>query len=430
MDHYIPYNYIQVGKQIWYKNPQDSPTDMPYLLSTVKSKDDVNKKCLLLNNESVQYSNTLPFYNDTNINIDDLSLADDINEIDILNNALNRYYSKIYFTNIGDILLYLNPYINKEQIFSDKILFLYNKKNFEMQYTIEVQPHLYKNIYNIIKKLKEGKINNQTILIQGEKCTGKTEIINQSVKYILNYLQNDNYNDNSNLNNNNSENILDKDDYYNALSYKKFQAINNDTISKKIIASNIILDAFGNAKTLNSDNSTRFIKYLKLKFNKSFTKITGSEFYAFLFDKNRVSNLEANKGNNFNIFYFLIKCGNNDLLRKLFLYSDNITSYNYLNSKNNTNIDNSSYTRNNFKEFKEALVILGFNNGEMFTLFKILSAIILLGNIEIIIDNNLKLIIKQKQIFLNICNLLNIDYNEFTSALINQENQWEIIIHF
>ena len=61
MDHYIPYNYIQVGKQIWYKNPQDSPTDMPYLLSTVKSKDDVNKKCLLLNNESVQYSNTCHF---------------------------------------------------------------------------------------------------------------------------------------------------------------------------------------------------------------------------------------------------------------------------------------------------------------------------------------------------------------------------------
>ena len=132
MDNFISYNYIQVGKQIWYKNPQDSPTDMPYLSSTVKSKDDVNKKCHLLNNESIQYSNTLPFYNDININIDDLSLADDINEMDILNNILNRYYSKIYFTNIGDILLYLNPYINKEQTFSDKILFLYNKKNFEM----------------------------------------------------------------------------------------------------------------------------------------------------------------------------------------------------------------------------------------------------------------------------------------------------------
>ena len=420
MDNFISYNYIQVGKQIWYKNPQDSPTDMPYLSSTVKSKDDVNKKCHLLNNESIQYSNTLPFYNDININIDDLSLADDINEMDILNNILNRYYSKIYFTNIGDILLYLNPYINKEQTFSDKILFLYNKKNFEMQNTIEVQPHLYKNIYNIIKKLKDGKVNNQTILIQGEGCTGKTEIINQSIKYILNYLENDN--DNNNLNNNNEKNNdNDKDDYYSIYNYKKFQAINNYTISKKIIASNIILDAFGNAKTLNSDNSTRFIKYLKLKFNKSFTKITGTEFDAFLFDKNRVSNLEANKGNNFNVFYYLIKCGNNDLLRKLFLFSDNITSYNYLNSKNATNINNSSYTKNNFKEFKEALIILGFNNGEMFTIFKILAAIILLGNIEIIIDNNLKLMIKQKQIFLNICNLLNIDYNEFTSALINQE---------
>ena len=102
--------------------------------------------------------------------------------MDILNNSLNRFISKIYFTNIGDILLFLNPYINKEQIYNEEILSLYNKKNFEMKNTIYIQPQLYKNIYNILKKFKEGKINKQTILVQGECCTGKTEIINQSIK--------------------------------------------------------------------------------------------------------------------------------------------------------------------------------------------------------------------------------------------------------
>ena len=171
---------------------------------------------------------------------------------------------------------------------------------------------------------------------------------------------------------------------------------------------------------MNNSNSTRFIKFIKLIFDPKVTKIKGGELYAFLFDKNRVSNLELNKGNNFNIFYYLIKCGNNELLNKLFLYSDTISYYNYLNS-NNSCLDNSTYTKSKFKELKEALIILGFNNGEMFTIFKILAAIILLGNVNIKIDYNFKLILNQDVTFLNICNLLNIDNNEFVLALINQE---------
>ena len=445
MDNSISYNYIQEGKEIWYKNPLDSPTDMPYLLAIVKSKDDLNKKCILANNESVLYSNTLPYYNDININIDDLSLLDDMNEMDILNNSLNRFISKIYFTNIGDILLFLNPYINKEQIYSDDIFALYNKKNFEVKNTIYIQPHLYKNIYNIIKRLKEGKFNRQTILVQGESCTGKTEIINQSIKYILSYIKYSNNPDDSNTkrdiktnfeNKTNKERDKDNDSFifnnkdsdtktndygYNTLfNFRKYSGDGDDIIAKKIISSRIILEALTNAKTINNENSSRAIEYIKLKFDKYLTKIIGMEISAFLFDKNRVSSLELNKGNNFNIFYYLIKSGNNDLLKKLFLDSDIITDYYYLNS-NNSSIDNSSYTKSKFKQLREAFIILGFNNGEMFTIFKIISAIILLGNVEIKIDDNYNLLIKENEVFLNICNLLNIDSNEFISALINQE---------
>ena len=150
MENSISYNYIQVGKEIWYKNKQDSPTDMPYLLSKVKSKNNSNQICILTNGESVQYSNTLPYFNNSNINVDDLSGLDEINEMDILNNLLNRFSSKIYFTNIGDILLFLNPYANKEQIYSEEILSLYNKKNFEVKNTLYIESHTYKNMYNII----------------------------------------------------------------------------------------------------------------------------------------------------------------------------------------------------------------------------------------------------------------------------------------
>ena len=460
MENSISYNYIQVGKEIWYKNKQDSPTDMPYLLSKVKSKNNSNQICILTNGESVQYSNTLPYFNNSNINVDDLSGLDEINEMDILNNLLNRFSSKIYFTNIGDILLFLNPYANKEQIYSEEILSLYNKKNFEVKNTLYIESHTYKNMYNIIKKLKHGKDNRQTVLIQGENCTGKSEIINQSIRYVLSYFRNknsskkkdgsnnsndynedyivfeNNFNDNNNENYNNygeeekiDENvyIFNSDDsrsneggFYSIFNYKINQGVYNSNIPKKIISSIIVLEAFGNAKTMNNNNSTRIIKYIKLKINQAFTKITGAEIFAFLFDKNRVTNIEANKGNNFNIFYYLVNCGNNDLLQKLFLFSDNISNYYYL-IRDNNKIDNSLYNKNKFKELKEALVTLGFNNGEMFSIFKIISAIILLGNTEIKFDDDLKLIINKKENFYNICNLLNIDSNEFISALINQE---------
>ena len=123
MDNLFSYNYIQIGEKIWYKNPLDSPTDMPYLLSKIKYKNDLNQICDLINGESVSYSNTLPYFNDLNINIDDLLSLDNINDMDILNNSLNRFNSKNYFTNIGNILLFFNPYINKEQIYNNKILF-------------------------------------------------------------------------------------------------------------------------------------------------------------------------------------------------------------------------------------------------------------------------------------------------------------------
>ena len=460
MENSISYNYIQVGKEIWYKNKQDSPTDMPYLLSKVKSKNNSNQICILTNGESVQYSNTLPYFNNSNINVDDLSGLDEINEMDILNNLLNRFSSKIYFTNIGDILLFLNPYANKEQIYSEEILSLYNKKNFEVKNTLYIESHTYKNMYNIIKKLKHGKDNRQTVLIQGENCTGKSEIINQSIRYVLSYFRNknsskkkdgsnnsndynedyivfeNNFNDNNNENYNNygeeekiDENvyIFNSDDsrsneggFYSIFNYKINQGVYNSNIPKKIISSIIVLEAFGNAKTMNNNNSTRIIKYIKLKINQAFTKITGAEIFAFLFDKNRVTNIEANKGNNFNIFYYLVNCGNNDLLQKLFLFSDNISNYYYL-IRDNNSIDNSLYNKNQFKVLKEALITLGFNNGEMFSIFKIISAIILLGNTEIKFDDDLKLIINKKENFYNICNLLNIDSNEFISALINQE---------
>ena len=68
------------------------------------------------------------------------------------------------------------------------------------------------------------------------------------------------------------------------------------------------------------------------------------------------------------------------------------------------------------------MIILSFANYEILTIFKILSSIILLGNIELNIAPDFKSSLNLNEILLKVCNLLNIDINEFVSALVNHEN--------
>ena len=65
---------------------------------------------------------------------------------------------------------------------------------------------------------------------------------------------------------------------------------------------------------------------------------------------------------------------------------------------------------------------VGFNNEEILTIFKILASIILLGNVELEHEKNFKSSLNKNKILLNVCDLLNIDINEFVSALVNQES--------
>ena len=205
-----------------------------------------------------------------------------------------------------------------------------------------------------------------------------------------------------------------EDGFY-SIDNNKYNLFN---IPNKILASLTILEAFGNAKTDINDNSTRSINYIKLRLNKKCNKILGMEVFPFLFDKNRVSNLDKYNGCNFNIFYYLLHCDDNDLLNKLFLSPQNINNYVYL-KRDNKLVDNEeqSYNEIKFNELKESLNTVGFNNDEILTIFKILSSIILLGNVELNNENNFKSSLNQNKILLNIYKLLNIDINKFVSAI-------------
>ena len=355
-----------------------------------------------------------------------------LNENNILNIIKNRFNNNIYFTNIKNNLIYINPFCNEEEIFGNDIKYLLKLNDNEIENGINIDSHLFKFINDSLSELKKNNSNKYTILLQGDSYSGKSKIINEAIKYIINMLKTNNE---CLTETNNAINIFENlqssrtnkqfgtmsfEDGFYSIDNNKYNLIN---IPKKILASLNILEAFGNAKNDINDNSTRSINYIKLRLNKKCNRILGMEILPFLFDKNRVSNLDKYNGYNFNIFYYLVNCDDTDLLNKLFLSEQNINNYIYLKKTNKIlDKDEISYNEIKFNELKESLNTVGFSNEEILTIFKILSSIILLGNVELNHENNIKLSLNQNKILLNVCNLLNIDINEFVSALVNQES--------
>ena len=192
----------------------------------------------------------------------------------ILNKVENKYNTndnkqKNIYSFLGyNILIAINPYGDM-----NKIKNLYYTKEIRKVYEDYFQnisnnspkAHIYYLIEDAYRKmLKTKKIQN--FIITGDSGSGKTE----SSKIILEYLT----------------------------------GSNNDEISKNIMDSNPLLEAFGNAKTVRNDNSSRFGKFIEINFSED-GKILDAEIKSYLLEKSRVVQVQEGE-QNFKIFYQLI----------------------------------------------------------------------------------------------------------------------------
>ena len=194
-----------------------------------------------LTDEITQYPSNI--YSDSASEVNDLISLIHLHQPEILNVLYKRYLNNIIYTNINHILLAVNPF--------KKITYLENQPCPE-------------NIAKTCLKIKR----NHTILINGESGAGKTE----TSKIILNYLTN-----------------KDNDD--------------ND-LCKKILATNIILESFGNSKTIRNHNSSRFGKFIQIFYNDDL--IVGSQIKTYLLETIRITH-HSNNERNFHIFYYLFE---------------------------------------------------------------------------------------------------------------------------
>uniref|UniRef100_A0A7N8WN81 Myosin Ic, paralog b n=1 Tax=Mastacembelus armatus TaxID=205130 RepID=A0A7N8WN81_9TELE len=266
-------------------------------------------------------------------------------EAAFIENLRKRFKENLIYTYIGSVLVSVNPYKDLE-IYTKNHMERYRGVNF-----YEVSPHIYAVADNSYRSMRTER-KDQCILISGESGAGKTE----ASKKILQYY---------------------------AITCPASEHV--QTIKDRLLQSNPVLEAFGNAKTLRNDNSSRFGKYMDIQFDFKGAPV-GGHIINYLLEKSRV--VHQNHGErNFHIFYQLIEGGEEDLLRRLGL-ERNPQQYQYLvklssrEKLGNCPKVSSINDRSDWKVVRKALHVIGFNEDEVEELLNIIASVLHLGNVQ------------------------------------------------
>ncbi|XP_031734563.1 myosin VIIAa isoform X1 [Anarrhichthys ocellatus] len=266
--------------------------------------------------------------------VEDMIRLGDLNEAGILRNLLIRYREKLIYTYTGSILVAVNPYQVLPIYTADQIRLYTNKKIGEMP------PHIFAIADNCYFNMQRNN-RDQCCIISGESGAGKTE----STKLILQFLA--------------------------AISGQ------HSWIEQQVLEANPILEAFGNAKTIRNDNSSRFGKYIDIHFNKR-GAIEGAKIEQYLLEKSRVCR-QAHDERNYHVFYCMLRGMTAEEKRKLGL--SKATDYTYLTMGKCIVCDG----RDDMKEYsniRSAMKVLMFTDKENWEITKLLAAILHMGNLR------------------------------------------------
>uniref|UniRef100_A0A803WGR0 Myosin VIIB n=1 Tax=Ficedula albicollis TaxID=59894 RepID=A0A803WGR0_FICAL len=306
--------------------------------------------------------------------VEDMIRLGDLHEAGMVHNLLIRHQEHKIYTYTGSILVAVNPYQLLPLYTVDQIRLYCNKR------IGELPPHVFAIADNCYFNMKRNK-RDQCCVISGESGAGKTE----STKLILQFLA--------------------------AVSGQ------HSWIEQQILEANPILEAFGNAKTIRNDNSSRFGKYIDIHFNKNGV-IEGARIEQFLLEKSRVCR-QAPEERNYHIFYCMLMGMNTE--QKKMLNLGTASEYTYLTMGNCMSCD----SRNDAKDYahiRSAMKILMFSDSEHWDISKLLAAILHLGNVEFqaaVYDNLDCSDVIDSPHFSIATKLLEVDYSELQNSLTN-----------
>lgn len=372
-------------------------------------------KRMYINKDDVQKMNP-PKFN----KVEDMAELTCLNEASVLHNLKDRYYSGLIYTYSGLFCVVVNPY-RRLPVYTDKVIELYKGKKRH-----EVPPHIFAITESAYRSMLQDR-EDQSILCTGESGAGKTENTKKVIQYLAyvasskprpantqtstpsssvnsipnliagehqptnghqveaaggDIAKNDNSIDSKlqkQVLNNNSIHIEDPPNNHQSNSNSKEGYdlyLHSGELEQQLLQANPILEAFGNAKTVKNDNSSRFGKFIRLNFDAS-GYIAGANIETYLLEKSRTIR-QAQDERSFHIFYQFLN-GASSEERQEFLLED-VRNYTFLTHGHVPvpGVDDSQ----EFKHTVKAMGIMGLNKEELSAIFRVVSAVMLFGNMK------------------------------------------------
>jgi myosin heavy subunit len=267
------------------------------------------------------------------------SKQSDLVMLDVMNEPLIMYSLKKRFeeehqiyTDVGTILISCNPY-KRLPLYTPTVLESYIKKG-----TRRMPPHVFNSADDAFRSLREWG-RSQSIVISGESGAGKTECTKQCLQYLA-----------------------------------EIAGSVSNNVEQKILQSNPVLEAFGNAKTVRNNNSSRFGKYVEIFFNNA-GEICGAQNTNYLLEKSRVV-LQNPGERNYHIFFQLLTGGDASTLREFRL--TNANDYHYLmGDKRVADVDDSA----EFDDLNKAFDELGVDAKQVNDVYRTVAGVLHIGNV-------------------------------------------------
>ncbi|XP_008218295.1 PREDICTED: myosin-11 [Prunus mume] len=270
--------------------------------------------------------------------VDDMTKLSYLHEPGVLQNLKIRYELNEIYTYTGNILIAINPFQRLPHLYDGHMMQQYKGAPFG-----ELSPHVFA-VADVAYRamINEGKSN--SILVSGESGAGKTE----TTKMLMRYLA--------------------------FLGGRA--ATEGRTVEQQVLESNPVLEAFGNAKTVRNNNSSRFGKFVEIQFDKQ-GRISGAAIRTYLLERSRVCQI-SDPERNYHCFYLLCAAPQEEIEKYKLA---NPKSFHYLNQSRCYELVGVS-DAHDYLATRRAMDVVGISAKEQEAIFRVVAAILHLGNIE------------------------------------------------
>ncbi|XP_047334223.1 myosin-6 [Impatiens glandulifera] len=327
---------LGVGSLVWIEDPEVAWIDGEVV---EVHGDDLKVLCTSGKTVVVKASNAYPKDAEAPPSgVDDMTKLAYLHEPGLLQNLKSRYDINEIYTYTGNILIAVNPFRRLPHLYDSHMMAQYKGTAFG-----ELSPHPFAVADEAYRQMINEGVS-QAILVSGESGAGKTE----STKLLMRYL---------------------------AYMGGRVKA-EGRTVEQQVLESNPVLEAFGNAKTLRNNNSSRFGKFVEIQFDEN-GKISGAAVRTYLLERSRVCQV-SDPERNYHCFYMLCSAPPEDIKRfKL----GNPRTFHYLNQTNCYELDGVDDAKE-YLDTRRAMDVVGISSEEQDGIFRVVASILHLGNIE------------------------------------------------